>query len=55
MSLVLWLGLSWWADFANQGFRMRALQLGVLIGAGITSFVAVLGALGMRPTDLRGR
>ncbi len=54
MSLVLWLGLSWWSDFANQGFRMRALQLSVLIVAGITSFVAVLGALGMRPADLRG-
>lgn len=51
---VLWAGLQWWADFEALDFRVRALQLTVLVVAGITSFAAVLRVMGMRPGDLSG-
>jgi putative peptidoglycan lipid II flippase len=51
---VLWLGLSWWPDWAGVGIGMRFLRLGALVAAGGGSFLIVLLAAGFRPRDLRG-
>ena len=52
VAVVLWLNVPSGEWFA-WGWERRALQLALLVGAGIAAFLAALVALGLRPRDLR--